>query len=235
MAFRLAISFLLVNIFVFSQEKTFEERYASDYQKAVVKCISFNKLADSVTKVFKLPKAEVMSIVFPELVRYSLFSDVIETNLLVLFYVEQGNNFANFSIGNFQMKPSFIEALEKEIEKDASLKKKYGALLLINGKQEKEIRKVRIYRMQNLKMQLTYLCCFYDYLNIKFKAVIFATPEERVKIYATAYNAGLYLSYEKLLQKKDLKFFPEGNICIRCNNYCYSDISVEFYKKKYLD
>ena len=59
----------------------------------------------------------VLAIVFPELIRYSKLQDVIESNDLKVLYVQFGDTYSNFSIGRFQMKPSFCEQLEKDYNK----------------------------------------------------------------------------------------------------------------------
>ncbi len=56
-----------------------------------------------------------ISIVLPELIRWNALQDIMETTALELLYVEKGKDGADFSIGYFQMKPSFIENLENYV------------------------------------------------------------------------------------------------------------------------
>ena len=65
------------------------------------------------------------AIVFPELIRYSKWQDEIEKAAVNGLYVLQGTNGANFSIGRFQMKPSFAEEVEAAWNQSA-LAKEYG-------------------------------------------------------------------------------------------------------------
>ena len=65
------------------------------------------------------------AIVFPELIRYSRWQDEIETAAVNGLYVLQGTSGANFSIGRFQMKPSFAEEVEAAWNQSA-LAKEYG-------------------------------------------------------------------------------------------------------------
>lgn len=60
-------------------------------------------------------KAEVLSIVFPEIIRWNEFQDVIEISADRTLYVNGGSKLGDFSLGSFQMKPSFIESLERYI------------------------------------------------------------------------------------------------------------------------
>ena len=62
-------------------------------------------------------------IVMPEFSVFSKTCDVLEYRTMCLFYILYGNT--DFSIGHYQMKPSFIETLETYISKDKNLKKKY--------------------------------------------------------------------------------------------------------------
>jgi hypothetical protein len=62
---------------------------------------------------YDIPYKEAVSVVFPELVRYSALQDKIEITLLKALYVNLGEEYANFSIGPFQMKPSFAEKIRE--------------------------------------------------------------------------------------------------------------------------
>jgi len=57
--------------------------------------------------------AKMIAIVFPEMLRYNENLEEIETQLLKSLYVRFGNRYADFSIGYFQMKPSFAEKIEE--------------------------------------------------------------------------------------------------------------------------
>lgn len=56
--------------------------------------------------------SEALAIVSPELIRWTAFKDFFETTALELLYVKKGKTYADFSIGHFQIKPSFVEQLE---------------------------------------------------------------------------------------------------------------------------
>ena len=55
-----------------------------------------------------------VAVVFPELVRYSALMDFMETTAVKALYQQKGVKGADFSIGRFQMKPSFVEDLERQ-------------------------------------------------------------------------------------------------------------------------
>ena len=57
-----------------------------------------------------------IAVVFPELIRYSALRDKIEITLLKSLYIYKGDDYADFSIGQFQMKPSFAELIHKNVQ-----------------------------------------------------------------------------------------------------------------------
>jgi hypothetical protein len=60
--------------------------------------------------------AYAVAVIFPELVRYSALRDMIEISLLKTLYVNLGEEYADFSVGPFQMKPSFAEEVNNRIQ-----------------------------------------------------------------------------------------------------------------------
>jgi hypothetical protein len=228
---KVALLFIFFAKHTFSQELSFEQQYADDYLRAVQKIQTFKPQIDSITKKLKLPKNDVIAIVFPEMVRYSIYSDAAQMAMLELFYVERGTKYSNFSVGAFQIKPSFVEELEKEIAANPKLTKKYSSILFNDSIPIKTARQTRLQRLKNIRYQLLYVCCFYDIVNIKYKDQVFADKNERIRLFATAYNSGMNLGYETLLKMQKVKLFPEGKICFNCHNYNYADVVSEFYKK----
>ena len=63
---------------------------------------------------FNIPEKELKAIVFPELIRYNNLFNAIEIESLKYLYVSEGKDYADFSVGYFQMKPSFGEMVEKD-------------------------------------------------------------------------------------------------------------------------
>ena len=133
-------------------------------------------------------------------------------------------------MGAFQIKPSFIEQLEQEILKNKNLAKKYSFLLFNDTLPEKSARAIRLHRLKSIQYQIVYVCCFHEIMNLKHKDRNFKNTIEKIRLYATAYNSGMNLSYEALIKMQKVKLFPEGKICLKCRNYNYSDVVIEFYK-----
>jgi len=70
--------------------------------------------------------------------------------------VQGGADYANFSIGYFQMKPSFVEQLEEFIQADSLLRRKYRDCLFIKP-QERAARVTRVDRLITIEWQIKYL------------------------------------------------------------------------------
>lgn len=152
------------------------------------------------------------AIVFPEVMRYSEWKDDIETESLRVLYVQFGKEYADFSVGIFQMKPSFVEQLEQEarlllpadIYNELQLNYKTG--------DEQNIRQQRIDRLRDADWQLVYLTAFVALCNHLYKGRYFSSELERLQWYATVYNAGLNRSDEYIAKKisQEQFYFIQG-------------------------
>lgn len=169
-----------------------------------------------------------ISVVFPEMVRYSALRDKMEIGLLKTLYVNLGEEYADFSIGEFQMKPSFAEMIREKaydipgLESDITFKS--GA----DFDDIKEFRKSILKDLEDLKSQLNYLIVF-----IKICDRNFNTEEKdemlQVKFLATAYNFGFDKTETEIKNMTDKKYFNTS--LIMNENYSYSDISLFWYKQ----
>ena len=96
-----------------------------DYEKEKQEALNFlqenNAIIEEVFQVTKMEKTAVLPVIFPELIRYAIVKDLLETAALEAIYVELGVEGADFSIGHFQMKPSFAEQLEEKIRGNPDL------------------------------------------------------------------------------------------------------------------
>lgn len=100
--------------FVYTQaQDNFEEIFGNNYEKAI-SFIEQEKAIPKKIESYGLPTKEVVAVIFPELIRYNSIQDKMETFALESLYVKYATDYANFSIGVFQMKPSFAEQIEKD-------------------------------------------------------------------------------------------------------------------------
>ena len=109
------LSLLALGLAQHSYSQSYQEIWGEDYKIAssfvTENCTSFHQIATD----NQISTEEAMAVVFPELIRYSLVMDLLETSAVELGYVKYGAGFTDFSIGQFQMKPSFIEHLEQYV------------------------------------------------------------------------------------------------------------------------
>lgn len=166
------------------------------------------------------------AIVFPELIRYNTLRDKIETGALRALYVQYGANYADFSIGLFQMKPSFAEYLEKQQSKATNTPN-----WMCDALQDAESRSRRITRLSTLQGQMTYLSMFYNLMENRFGKYPFLSDEEKTRFYATAFNTGSNRSYDEIIALCHIKLFHTSIIKSNITPcFSYSDVAIYFYR-----
>jgi hypothetical protein len=172
----------------------------------------------------------MQSIVFPEVMRYNSIKDGIEAESLRTLYVEFGKDYANFSIGLFQMKPTFAETVETKAKQllPGSI---YNELqLAYTATSEEDIRMERVERLQDTEYQLIYLTAFVAICNTLYKDKYFSNETERLQWYATVYNAGFDKadSYISTKIKQDNFYLQQG---MPEKKFRYAAVAAWFYGK----
>ncbi len=169
-----------------------------------------------------------MSMVFPELVRYSAIRDRMEITLLKALYVNYGADYANFSIGVFQMKPSCAEEILREIprlhdEKWASNFKAINSSVSENGKRATIIRE-----LEDSRSQLLYVAAILKILNRTFRNYKWESDLDKLKFYAAAYNSGFSNGEVYIRQQMNAATFHTG--LIKSDQlYCYAEIAAFYF------
>ena len=166
----------------------------------------------------------VYAVVAPEVSQYDPLADFFEVKALQMKYVKDGN--CDYSVGYFQMKPSFAESIEKEISGNAALCDRYGKMFAYAADSEREQRRERVCRLCSLDWQVRYLAVFVEFVKRRTAGWGRADDEERLRCWATLYNAGRYLSRNRVLQRQGVKQFPRGT-----REFNYSSVSLEFYRR----
>lgn len=200
--------------------------FGQDYKNALSYMKSNRLLQHKVFEHNGVPADVLVPVIFPERIRYSILRDYLETESMKFFYVNEGSEFADFSIGDFQLKASFAEETEAFIQNHPKLKEKYK-LLIINNKDKQKARETRIKRLQNTAYQLFYISAFYDIVNYRFD-LSRLSKEDQIRFTASAYNHGFTKSKENIERYAKLKFFPYGS-AYPGQQYAYSDIAYDFY------
>ena len=172
-------------------------------------------------------KAEVLSIVFPEIIRWNEFRDIIETTANRALYVNGGSKLSDYSIGVFQMKPSFIEDLEMYILSHSECNTNGIHEIIINENNNKKKREIRIHRLENFVWQLKYAYAFWIVANDRFKTIQFESQSNKIRFFSTAYNTGFLKKIKTIESWKDKKQFPFGqNKNVKAQ--AFADFSIEF-------
>ena len=205
------------------------EVYFRDEREEVAKFLQANqqKMAQKAIK-FHHENDFVTAIVYPELLRYNYIQDFIETSGLELIYMRYGAKTADFSIGHFQMKPSFAEHIEKYIEKNAADFNQYKKLIIAQKAKPVLQRKLRLTRLKQMDWQLTYLHAFIAICDHKFHFIKFTTTKDKLRFYAACYNIGFHKKYQNILQNENLNTFPNGPKYLG-TQFCYASIACAYY------
>ncbi len=225
------ISFLLLLFLQYGTSSDYQTIFGSDYDHALN---YFEKRKSIITSYFiyhSVNQELIVPVIFPERIRYSIVKDYLETTAVELVYIDFGADYVDFSIGDFQIKPSFAEKVENQIASSSQLAEKYELLIHFGKKKAKAIRKERVRRLKLLSYQLIYISAFYDIVNQKFNLKNKSTTEN-IKFVATAYNHGFDCEKSSIENCIDDKFFPYGTK-YKGEQYSYAAVAVDFYLNHY--
>ncbi len=211
-------------------ENDYSEIFGEDYLNALLFYSENKGLIKAETNKYNVDIELVSAMIFPERIRYSVIQDFMETEFLSAIYTEQGSRMVDFSIGAFQMKPSFVEQLEKEVGNNPALQKKYPHLI-IEAKSEVKERAFRINRLKNIRWQLRYVSVLYDILKFKFP-LSEKSRDYKIKFYASAYNTGFTKTEQEIHENISRQFFPYGAE-YKGQQFAYADVALYFFKNNY--
>lgn len=219
--------FLLLINHSFAQDITPLQYFGDSYNEAISYCEKKKMEINTIVSNYGISSEEAISIVFPEIIRYNRFQDFAETTSLEIAYVQGGRAIADFSIGRFQMKPSFVECLEQELLSYNDLLLKFKDVVTYETDASVEyIRSERIERLKQESWQLKYLACFIRLAEKRFAKELSDKPTERLLILSSAYNKGLNSSYSDLKMLSEKKTFPYGNA--KTGRFSYYDVANYF-------
>lgn len=199
-------------------QQGFRQQHAQAYQQALAH-LEANKTLIRQHLPHK-QAAAILAIGFPEMVRHHLLQDFIETKVLEALYTRYGSTYADFSIGIFQMKPSFIENLEALVLR-YKLEKRHP--ILPKAQDSTAQRQERIQNLQDFGRQLRYLYAFYEVAQKHF-------GKTDIAFLASAYNLGLQASVAEIQAWQKVAAFPKGRGKGRIA-FVYGQISLEFYEE----
>lgn len=173
----------------------------------------------------------LVAAVFPELLRHSLLRDEIEEMGLAALYVPGGTALADYSVGPFQMKPSFAERLEKALSASQSLP---PALLDLaaypEGSGEAARRARRLERLLDEDWQLRYLAAF-DLVARRLHDLAGLDEESRLRFLAAAYNCGFDSPRERILAAESWTLFPGRGGYGGRPPVSYVEVAADFHRQ----
>ena len=230
MHIKIILSALLMLTLNPAAKQDYRAVFGTDYIWANDWVKEHNTLFANAAQLNNVPARELEAIVFPELIRYNNVYDAMEIQSLKFLYVSNGKAYADFSVGCFQMKPSFAEAVEKDavLYLDDSTIAQLSFQGLAYSKDDEATRKQRVQRITSVAGQLNYLVAFYKICERKFETAAFTNSNEKIKFFATAYNAGYHFTKEEILKKADRRFFHTGKL-LSATKYNYSDIAMFWF------
>lgn len=228
-----SISVLLIIFFFLpgqapAQELNYEDIFGDNWRKAEAFERENKNWIEPLIKKNGLSYPLVMSVVFPELVRYSALRDKMEITLLKALYVNLGDEYANFSIGPFQVKPSFASIIRTESAEIPGRKSGIRFNQPDDYDNISNYRKSIVVDLEDPKTEFSYIIAFFRICEKKFGTGKM-DEEEKVKFLAAAYNAGIDKTADQIRSMTERKFFSAT--LLKSVKYCYSDISLYRYRK----
>lgn len=226
---------LLISLPVYSQSPgsspDYMEIFGADYQYAVSTVEENTCWSDTLDR-HNIESHFALSIVFPELIRYSSIANYIEVRALEVLYVQYGSDYADFSVGLFQMKPTFAEQIEADII-NFRLENGHPELAALHPSivDSLNIRRERIVRLKNDYYQLLYLEAFIRIMDQVYYEQASFPVEEKLAFFATAYNTGYRKDYSVIIGERDKDRFYTG-MAEPDIKYNYSAIALDYYLKK---
>jgi hypothetical protein len=212
----------------YAQSLNYAEIFGSDWQKALTFIEDNNIWLKPALSRYDIPYDEAVAVIFPELVRYSALRDKMEITLLKTLYRNLGDDYADFSIGVFQIKPSFAEDIQNRVfaGTDRELKALFRKKSSFSDK--RSYRASVITDLENPATEINYLIAFYKICENRFKK---DWPEKtsKVKFFATAYNTGFLKNARDINEMSGKKFF--NTKLFKTENYSYADVSLFWYNE----
>jgi hypothetical protein len=204
-----------------------DERLNVDFAKHYLAKIE--QQTAEVCEKYGLEIQDVLPIVFPECARFDNQQNAFES-ALVQFNGAQNSPFqVDFSVGYFQMKPSFIERLDLIVQKDSSLVGLKSAFSYSSTSTEK-IREERLDRIFNEKWQIEYLCLFTKIMKLRYEK---EKPSiSFIEFAASAYNLGFHKTTKEIENWSKIIAFPNG-ITNSANNVSYAALASTYKIQRY--
>jgi len=210
----------------FSQGIDYKSIFGKDWDKAGAFVSENEYWLKPACEKYNISFSFAVAMVFPELIRYSALKDKIEISLLKTLYINLGEDYADFSAGPFQMKPSFGEEIHKRVQ---SVRERRIRNLFKTGTSYTDVREYRksiVTDLEDPGSELNYLIAFIKICEHNYM-INWKDENEKMKFFSTAYNCGLDKGQDYINAMSEKKFFSTS--ILKTKTYSYSDISVYWY------
>lgn len=208
------------------------EDYAAIFGRKYAEAEQFLEQNARIATSLNLTAAETriaVAAVFPELVRFRVLENEIQVRALKVLYVQLGRKYANFSVGHFQMKPSFAEQLERDCDRlFSAAEKKAAGIVPYDLDDSPPARNARLRRLDDLYGQAEYLRLFMLIMGKLYANAAFAGDLAKLRFYATAYNAG-YNQGEAAIRKAMTVPRFHVQLVFPKTRYHYADVAAFYF------
>lgn len=173
-----------------------------------------------------------LAVVFPELVRFSALEDAVQVRGLKVLYVQYGRAYSDFSVGRFQMKPSFAEQVESDYARLFGRREREAVGVAAFGHGDTAaLREQRVRRLDDLEWQVRYLRLFMLVMQKRYPAVSRKGPDERLRFYATAYNTGYAAGEAAIRRRMGRRRFHVARFA-SSDTYDYADVALFAFRRQ---
>jgi hypothetical protein len=213
---------------IWAQTPDYKLIFGSGWQNALQFVTDNKEWMEELCDTYKVDYKTAATIVFPELVRYSIVRDKIEITLLKALYTNKGSEYSNFSVGVFQIKPSCAETVLDKIPllNDRELSNWFKNRH--RGLKEYRLRSAIVRELENPQTEFIYVLAIIKYLDKTYRNLSWVNINEKLRFYAAAYNSGFSNSEFWIRQQMTAKTFHTGivkpSVC-----YSYADVAYTFY------
>jgi hypothetical protein len=214
-----------------AQPLDYSEIFGTDWQKALAFIEENDPWIRPSLEKYNIPYREAVAVIFPELVRYSAIRDKMEITLLKTLYRNLGDDYADFSVGVFQVKPSFAEKIRSTAPETMGKKTKALFKKRSSYKYDHDYRAAIITDLENPRNEINYIIAFFSICRDRFSTDQM-DDESKIKFLATAYNTGFWKSREEIMKMEEKKFF--NTKLFKTENYSYADVALFWYDQNKL-
>ncbi len=204
--------FILILIFVLPPQPDYKEIFEEHYDRAE---LFIEDISEKSTAIFKRTEEDNKNYSNPD-------NDPLE-----LVYINTG--LVDFSIGRFQIKPSFAEKVETYVLSDSIAYPDCYQIFSYPSDDAIAIRRERVDRLKSLDYQIYYLSAFYKIMLSKYPRLKSWKTEYKVRFLSTAYNHDFEAPKSTIDEFIDKNFYPWG-IKRQSVKYNYSDISWFYFQ-----